>query len=154
MASPQYVGNDYQDSFGSYRLAFVSGQTVASTGNAVVGLPILGGGIGSPFGNGSYIIRRITVTNPSNIAGGAVPNVAAANVTILTTNDGNTSNAVTTSGGQTLGNVTGSYTWQDLTLASGATTTAYTAPVLFLKVGTAVANSAVNFSVWGDVVNL
>jgi hypothetical protein len=154
MASPQYVGNDLQDSFGSYKIAFVSGQSLASTGNAVVALPVLGGGIGSPFGNGSYIIRRITVTNPSNTAGGSVPNVATANVVVFTSNDGNTSNAVTTSGGQTTGNITGGNTWQDLTLASGAATTAYTAPVLFLKVGTAVANSAVNISVWGDIVNL
>jgi hypothetical protein len=154
MASPQYVGNDYQDQFGSYRIAFVPGQSLASTGNAVVSLPILGGGIGSPFGSGSYIIRRITVTNPSNSAGGSVPNIATANVVVFTSNDGNTSNAVTTSGGQTLGNVTGGNTWQDLTLAAGAATTAYVAPVLFLKVGTAVANSAVNISVWGDIVNL
>ena len=154
MASPQYVGNDYQDSFGFYRIAFVPGQSLASTGNAVVSLPVLGGGIGSPFGNGSYIIRRITVTNPSNSAGGSVPNIATANVVVFTSNDGNTSNAVTTSGGQTLGNVTGGNTWQDLTLAAGAATTAYVAPVLFLKVGTAVANSAVNISVYGDIVNL
>lgn len=154
MASPQYVGNDYQDSFGSYRIAFVSGQSLASTGNAVVSLPVLSGGIGSPFGNGSYIIRRITITNPSNTAGGSVPNIATANVVVFTSNDGNTSNAVTTSGGQTLGNVTGGNTWQDLTLASGAATTAYVAPVLFLKVGTAVANSAVNITVWGDIVSL
>jgi hypothetical protein len=154
MASPQYVGNDYQDSFGSYRLAFVSGQSIASTGNAVVSLPILGGGIGSPFGGGSYIIRRITVTNPSNTAGGSVPSMATANVTILTTSDGNTSNAVTTAVGQTIGNVTAANTWQDLTLIAAAATSAYTAPVLFVKVGVAVANSAVNISVWGDVVSL
>jgi hypothetical protein len=154
MASPQYVGNDYQDFFGNYRIAFAAGQNIASTGNAVVSLPVLSGGIGAPYGNGSYIIRRITITNPSNIAGGTVPNVAAANVTILTTNDGNTSNAVTTSGGQTLGNVTGANTWQDLTLASGASTTAYTASTLFVKVGVGVANTAVNISVYGDIVSL
>ena len=127
MASPQAVANDYQDSFSSYRLAFVSGQSIASTGIAVVSLPILGGGIGSPFGGGSYIIRRITVTSPSNTAGGSVPSMTAANVTVITSSDGNTSNAVTTSGGQTLGNVSAANTWQDLTLASGAATTAYTA---------------------------
>ena len=75
------------------------------------------------------------------------------NVTVLTSNDGNTSNAVTTSGGQTLGNVTGANTWQDLTLAAAAATTAYQAPALFLKVGVAVANGACNISIWGDVVS-
>jgi len=154
MATPDSVGQNTQDFFGSYRIAFAPGQSIASTGNAVVSLPILRGGVGSPFGNGSYIIRRITVTNPSNSAGGSVPSMATANLTILTSSDGNTSNAVTTSGGQTIGNVTAANTWQDLTLASGAATTAYAAPALFVKVGTAVANSAVNISVWGDIVNL
>jgi hypothetical protein len=154
MANPESVAQNTQDFFGSFRLAFASGQSLASTGNAVVVLPILGGGIGSPYGNGSYIIRRITVTNPSNSAGGSVPNIATANVVVFTSNDGNTSNAVTTSGGQTLGNVTGGNTWQDLTLAAGAATTAYAVPTLFVKVGTAVANSAVNISVWGDIVSL
>lgn len=154
MANPDSVSQNTQDFFGSYRIAFAPGQSLASTGNAVVTLPVLSGGIGSPYGNGSYIIRRITVTNPSNSAGGSVPNIATANVVVFTSNDGNTSNAVTTSGGQTLGNVTGAYTWQDLTLASGAATTAYSASTLFLKVGTAVANSAVNISVWGDIVSL
>jgi hypothetical protein len=154
MANPDAVAQNTQDFFGSYRIAFASGQSLASTGNAVVALPVLSGGIGSPYGNGSYIIRRITVTNPSNSAGGSVPNIATANVVVFTSNDGNTSNAVTTSAGQTLGNVTGAYTWQDLTLASGAATTAYSASTLFVKVGTAVANSAVNISVWGDIVSL
>ena len=109
--------------------------------------------MGTGYGNGSYIIRRITVTNPANTAGGTVPSMATANVTILTSSDGNTSNAVTTAAGQTLGNVTAANTWQDLTLVAGAATTAYTAPALFVKVGVAVANSSVNITVWGDVVN-
>jgi len=154
MANPEAVAQNTQDFFGNFRLAFAPGQSIASTGNAVVALPVLGGGIGSPYGNGSYIIRRITVTNPSNSAGGSVPNIATANVVVFTSNDGNTSNAVTTSAGQTLGNMTGGFTWQDLTLANGSATSAYSAPTLFLKVGTAVANSAVNISVWGDIVSL
>jgi hypothetical protein len=154
MANPEAVAQNTQDFFGNFRLAFAPGQSIASTGNAVVALPVLGGGIGSPYGNGSYIIRRITVTNPSNSAGGSVPSMAAANVTILTSNDGNTSNAVTTAVGQTLGNVTAANTWQDLTLIAAAATTAYAVPTLFVKVGTAVANSAVNITVWGDIVSL
>lgn len=153
MASPDSVGQYYQDSFGSFRLGYATGVSLAATGNAVVTIPILNGGIGPNFGNGSYIIRRITVTNPGNTAGGAVPSLATANVTVLTSNDGNTSNAVTTSGGQVLGNVTGVRTWQDLTLASGAATTAYNAPALFVAMNAnTVANSSVSVSVWGDVV--
>ena len=149
MSSADAVTQNTQDYFSSYRVAVVQGQSLATTGNAVVALPILNGGIGG----GSFILRRITVSNPSNTAGGTVPSLATANVTILTSSDGNTSNAVTTAAGQTLGNVTAANTWQDLTLASGASTTAYTANALFVKVGVAVANSAVNISVFGDVVS-
>ena len=149
MSSADAVSQNTQDAFSSFRLAFVQGQSLATTGNAVVALPILNGGIGG----GSFILRKITVSNPSNTAGGTVPSLATANVTILTSSDGNTSNAVTTAAGQTLGNVTAANTWQDLTLASGASTTAYKASALFLLVGTGVANSAVNISVFGDVVS-
>lgn len=148
MSNINAVGRETQNNFGNYRIAVVAGQTLAATGNAVVALPVLAGGIQG----GSFILRRITVSNPSNIAGGSVMNIAAANITILTSNDGNTSNAVTTAAGQTLGNVTAANTWQDLTLVSGAASTAYTANALFVKVGTAVANAAVNISVFGDVV--
>lgn len=150
MSSADSVGQNTQDNFGSYRMAFAQGQSLATTGNAVITLPILGGGIGG----GSFILRRIVVSNPSNTAGGSVPNMSTANVTVFTSNDANTSNAVTTSAGQTLGNVTAANTWQDLTLAAGAATTAYTANTLFVKVGTAVANAAVNIGVYGDVVSL
>ena len=149
MASSDSVGQNTQDSFGSYRIAFAPALSLAATGNAVAALAILNGGIGS----GSYIIRRITVTNPANTAGGTVPSLASANVTILTSNDGNTSNAVTTAAGQVLGNVTAVNTWQDLTLVAGAATSAYIANALFVKVGVAAANTSVNISVWGDVVS-
>jgi hypothetical protein len=149
MANPDAVGQNTQDSFGSYRLAFAPASSLASTGNAVAVLPILNGGIGS----GSYIVRRITITNPANVAGGTVPSLATANVTVFTSNDGNASNAVTTAAGQTLTNMTAVNTWQDLTLITAAASTAYTANALFVKVGVAVANSSVNISVWGDVVS-
>ena len=149
MSNANRTGSRTPDYFSSFRLATAVPVSLASTGNAVVALPILEGGIGS----GSYIIRRITVSNPANSAGGTVPSAATANVTILTSNDGNTSNAVTTAAGQTLGNVTAANTWQDLTLAAGAATTAYTANALFVKVGVAVANSTVQISVFGDVVS-
>jgi hypothetical protein len=150
MANANAVGSNTQDFFSSYRLANAATVPLSATGNAIVALPILSGGMG---GSGSYIIRRITVTNPSNVAGGAVPSLATANVTILTSNDGNTSNAVTTAVGQTLGNVTAANTWQDLTLVAATATNAYTASALFLKVGVGVANSAVEISVFGDVVS-
>ena len=162
MASPDSVSQNTQDSFGSYRISFAAGQSIANTGNAVITLPILSGGIGPSFGNGSYIVRRITVSNPSNTAGGTVPSMTAANVTKLTSNDGNTSNAITTAVGQTLGNISGTATFQDLVLINGnanVTTLCtagptYNSPALFVKVGVGVANAAVNITVWGDVVQL
>lgn len=149
MSSTTAVGMETQDSFGNYRLTVAQGQTLAATGNSVITLPILSGGIGG----GAYIIRRITVANPANIAGGSVMNVALANITVLTSSDGNTSNAITTAIGQTLGNITGANKWLDLALVAGASSTAYTADALFVKVGTAVANASVNISVFGDVVS-
>jgi hypothetical protein len=162
MANSDSVSQNTQDYFGSYRIAFAPGQSLANTGNAVITLPILSGGIGPSFGNGSYIVRRITVSNPSNTAGGTVPSMTAANITILTSNDGNTSNAITTAVGQTLGNISGTATFQDLVLVNGnanVTTLCtagptYNSPALFVKVGAAVANAAVNITVWGDVVQL
>jgi len=79
--------------------------------------------------------------------------VAAANVTILTSNDGNTANSVTTNVGQTLANISGANTWQDLTLVAATASTAYTANALFVKVGVGVTNAAVNISVFGDVIS-
>ena len=117
MSSTTAVGMENQDSFGNYRLTVAQGQTLAATGNSVITLPILSGGIGG----GAYIIRRITVANPANIAGGSVMNVANK--------------------------------WLDLALVAGASSTAYTADALFVKVGTAVANASVNISVFGDVVS-
>lgn len=152
MAQYNAVAMRRADSFGNYRIARVVNASLANTGNAVATLPLLGGGMGGASPTGSFIIRRITIQNPINTAGGVVPNMSTANVTILTSNDGNTSNAVTTAAGQTIGNVTAGFTWQDLTLASGANTTAYQANALFLLVGTAVANSAVTISVYGDMV--
>lgn len=149
MSNADSVSQNTQDAFSSYRLSFAPGQSLVATGNAVVALPILSGGIGG----GSFIIRRITISNPSNIAGGAVMNMNTANITVLTSNDGNTSNAITTAIGQTLANITAATTWQDLALVAGAASSAYTANALFLKVGASVANASVNISVFGDVVS-
>ena len=149
MSSTDSVSQNTQDSFSSFRISFAQGQSLVTTGNATTTLPILNGGIQG----GQYIIRRITIANPSNIAGGAVMNVAAANVTILTSNDGNTANSVTTNVGQTLANISGANTWQDLTLVAATASTAYTANALFVKVGVGVTNAAVNISVFGDVIS-
>jgi len=73
-------------------------------------------------------------------------------VTILTSNDGNTSNAVTNAAALTT--ITGSTKFQDLPLATTATTTIYSNS-LYVYVGTAAAaNNSVEITVYGDIVTL
>ena len=64
----------------------------------------------------NYIVRRVTVANASG-------SVALANVTILTSNDGNTSNAVTNAAA--LSTITGTTKYQDLALSTAAASTVY-----------------------------
>ena len=101
-----------------------------------------------PISSGSVIIRRITVNNPSG-------SIASANVSITTSNDGNTSNAVVAS--VVLANVTATGTYQDLTIASPYSTTTAISGVntsaLFVNVNTASGNNnTVTIAVYGDVV--
>jgi len=145
MANPDAVGQNTQDSFGYFRIANYGPVPLNATGNAVIALPILKGGTG---GTTQYVLRRITVANCSNIAGGAAPNAATANISIGTTNDGG--NLVVNA--QTITNVTSNTTYQDLTLNANTTTTSYTANALFVNVNTSVANAAVFIAVYGDVV--
>lgn len=133
-----HVGSFYPDQFGGFAVCN-NGLPVflGATGNAVSTLAI--------NNNTSYIVRRVTVANASGT-------VAAANVTILTSNDGNTSNAVTNAA--TLTTVTGSTKFQDLPLSTAAASTVYTTP-LYVYVGTAAAaNNSVDITVYGDVITL
>ena len=130
------VGNKYPDSFGSFAVANSQPVYLGATGNAVATLAAVGT---------SYIVRRVTVANASG-------SVALANVTILTSNDGNTSNAVTNAAA--LSTVTGTTKYQDLALSTAAASSVYSGP-LFVYVGTAAAaNNSVEVTVYGDVVNL
>lgn len=133
-----HVGSFYPDSFGNFAVANNSSPIfLGATGNAVATL--------AQNNNSSYIIRRVTVA-------GASGSVALANVTILTSNDGNTSNAVTNAAALTT--VTGATKFQDLALATAAATTVYSTP-LYVYVGTAAAaNNSVDITVYGDVVSL
>ena len=131
-----HVGANYPDKFSRYAIGEASGVSLAATGNSVATIAILGGT--------QYIIRQITVMN-------ANASINTANVTILTSSDGNVSNAVT--GNVLLSNVTSTTTFQDMTLASGAATGVYSAGALFVKVNTAVAGTC-DITVFGDVVSL
>jgi hypothetical protein len=143
MAFTNHVGSQHISSFGNKRLGYAQVVSLSATGNAVAQIDISGS---------EYILRRIVVSTPANSAGGTVPNMSTGNVTILTSSDGNATNAVANA--QTLTNVTAAHTWQDLTLATATATTSYTSGSLYVLVGTAVANSTVQISVFGDVVTL
>ena len=146
MASIDSVGQNTQDSFGNYRIANVTVPVaLTATGNAVVALPILKGGTG---GTTQYILRRITVANLTNTAGGTAPNAATANISIGQTSDG----ANLVANAQVLSALTGALTFNDLTLNATSNATAFTANALFVNVNTSVANAQVYISVYGDIV--
>jgi phage FluMu protein gp41 len=132
-----HVGALYPDRFNSIALGKVQAASVGSTGNAVVTIPIIQGS--------SYIVRQITVANASG-------DISSANVAVLTTDDGNTSNSVASA--TVLANVSSTTTYQDLTLASNTATTVYSAGALYLLVNTAVASETCDITVFGDVVTL
>ena len=133
-----HVGSFYPDQFGGFAVANTGNPIyLGATGNAVATLAM--------NNNTGYIVRRVTVANASG-------SVALANVTILTSNDGNTSNAVTNAAALTT--VTGATKFQDLPLSTAAASTVYTTP-LYVYVGTAAAaNNSVDITVYGDVVTL
>jgi len=134
-----HVGSFYPDQFGNFAVCTPLSSPIylGATGNAVATL--------AQNNNTSYIVRRVTVA-------GATGSVALANVTILTSSDGNTSNAVTNAAALTT--VTGSTKFQDLPLSTTAASTVYSGS-LYVYVGTAAAaNNSVEITVFGDVVTL
>jgi hypothetical protein len=145
MANPNAVGSLTQDSFGNFRFAkTLVPISLATTGNAVVALPFLSGGSG---GTTEYILRRITVSNLTNSAGGAAPNAATANISIGTTNDG----ANLVANAQVLTNLTGATGFADLTLNASANANVQTANAFFVNVNTSVANATVFIAIYGDI---
>ena len=147
MANPDSLAQQTAAVIGNYAIASATGVNLGTTGNAVVALPILTGGLtvgANVASSGAVIVRRVTVQNPSG-------NVATGNVSIITSNDGNASNAIVAAAA--LSSLTGTGTFQDMTIAggnvlvSGATTQA-----LYVKVGTAVTGT-VDIRVYGDTVN-
>ena len=151
MANPDSVGQLTIDSFGYGMVAQIRATALNTAGNAVVTLPLLRGGLtnsGNATTSGSVIIRRITVQNPSG-------SIASANVSITTSNDGNTSNAVVAN--VVLSTVSAVNKFQDLTIAGayGANTavSGNTTSALFVNVNTASGNAnTVDICVFGQVV--
>ena len=131
-----HVGAKYPDRF-RIALGKVQAANIGATGNATATIAITSGT--------AYIIRQITVANANG-------DISTGNVAIITSNDGNTSNAV--SNNVVLSNVSSTTTYQDLGLKAATLTNVYTAPALFLKVNTAVTNGTCDITVFGDVVTL
>lgn len=151
MASADSVAQNTAVNFGNYAIASATGVPLGATGNAVIALPILSGGLtygGAINTSGQVIVRRITVQNANLDA-------STANVSILTSSDGNTSNAIVAA--TVLSNMTAANKFQDLTVASpylaSTTLNGNTVQALFVKVNTAVANATVDIRVYGDTVS-
>ena len=110
-------------------------------------MPFLNGGLtagASAANSGAVIVRRVTIQNPST-------NVSAGNISILSSNDGNTSNAVVAA--VTLSSLTGTATFQDVAISGGnVLVSGYNSQALFVKVNTAVAGT-VDIRVYGDTVS-
>jgi len=133
------VATRYPNAFGGYGVVINTVVPLSATGNAVATMSISGAT--------NYIVRRVTASLPSG-------NIANANVIILTTSDGNTSNALTNNVVLSSMNVANT-TWQDVGLVTAAATTSYAAQALFVKVNTAsAANLTCQIAVYADVVTL
>lgn len=149
MANPDSVAQNYGDSFSNYRLAYIRATSLNTTGNAVIALPILSGGMtngGATSNSGGVIIRRITVQNPSGT-------VASANISVGVTSDG--ANLVTAN--TVISSVSAAGKYQDINVASTYQTTVVsgaTTQALYVNVNTASGNAnTVDIIVWGDVVS-
>ena len=132
-----HVGSLYTDRFDRIALGKTSGASLNATGNAAITIPVTSGT--------AYIVRQITVANANKT-------INTANVVVLTSSDGNASNAV--SNVTVLSSVTSTTTFQDVPLATAAATTVYSAPALYVKINTAVTNGTCDITVFGDVVKL
>lgn len=152
MSSADAVAQLTLDSFGYGRVALIRATQLNTAGNAVIAIPLLGGGLtngGAVANSGGVIIRRITIQSPSG-------SIASANVSITTSNDGNISNAVVAN--VVLSTVSAAGRFQDLTIAgaygantavSGSTTSA-----LYVNINTASGNSnTADIAVFGEVVS-
>ena len=136
MANPDSVSQLYIDSFSDGRVAIITNTTLNATSNsgvAAVSLPLLSGGMTkgtSVASSGGLIVRRVTIQNPSG-------SMANANISISTSNDGyNVQNVVVAN--VVLANVTGTGTYQDLTIApaflSGNVISGYNTQALYVNI--------------------
>jgi hypothetical protein len=155
MANSDSLGQFYLDSIGYGRVALIKATSFNTTGNGAttgITLPFLSGGLtnaNATVGSGSVILKTIRVQNPTG-------NIALANISITTSNDGNISNVVVAN--VVLSTVSASGRYQDLTIAGnyGANTavSGFTTQALYVNINTASGNSnTADIVVYGDVVS-
>lgn len=149
MANNNRVGDRTAESFGYFKIASARGVNIAATGNAIVAMPILDGGLtasGANTSSGVAIVRRITIGNYT--AG----NLAVANVSVGWTNDGG--NLVANA--QILSSITTNNMFQDLTISPIGNNTFVNGNVssvlYFNMVANAVASGTVDVVVTGQVI--
>ena len=153
MAQADSVAQLTGASFGNYALATAVGVSLATTGNAVVVLPILSGGLtagNATTNSGQIIVRRITVQNANK-------DVSTANIAVTISSTGNVAAANAVVANVVLTNLTAGTAYQDLTIAGGfaanTTVNGFTNQALFVNVNTAVAAGTVDIRVYGEVVS-
>jgi len=91
-----------------------------------------------------YIVRRVTISNANASA-------ATANVSIITSSDGNAANAVFAT--TKLSNITSTTTFQDIAPTANAVSNVYSSGALWVKVTTAN-DATCEVIVYGDIVSL
>ena len=130
-----HVGARYPDSFGNFVIATANTVPLNAVSNAAVVMSVVGT---------SYIVRRVTISNANASA-------ATANVSIITSSDGNAANAVFAT--TKLSNITSTTTFQDIAPTANAVSNVYSSGALWVKVTTAN-DATCEVVVYGDIVNL
>jgi len=129
------VGPLRGDSFGNFAIASAVVVPLNAVSNAAAVMSVVGT---------SYIVRRVTISNANATA-------ATANVSIITSSDGNAANAVFAT--TKLSNVVNTVTFQDIAPVANAVSNVYSSGALWVKVTTAV-DATCEVTVYGDIVNL
>jgi len=129
------VGARYPDSFGNFVIATAVPVPLNAVSNAAAVMSVVGT---------SFIVRRVTISNANASA-------ATANVSILTSSDGNAANAVFAT--TKLANIVSTTTFQDIAPTANAVSNVYSSGALWVKVTTAN-DATCEVTVYGDIVNV
>jgi hypothetical protein len=129
------VGARYPDSFGNFVIATAVPVPLNAVSNAAAVMSVVGT---------NYIVRRVTISNANASA-------ATANVSIITSSDGNAANAVFAT--TKLANIVSTTTFQDIAPTANAVSNVYSSGALWVKVTTAN-DATCEVTVYGDIVNV